>query len=150
MRTWAWEQGYPEALSELSAVLAKDQFIDALANKDIRLWIHQSRPQMLRGALEMALQLESHQLASRQRARPVREVKTLRKRSVFPNSNNHKRGPNYPRRCDAADARTEEGVWKLSRNLEMRLLKAGGNLCGSCGSFIVPSSMTYRARLSSD
>jgi len=56
---------YPEAQSEMSEVLAKDQFIDALTDEDIRLRIRQSHPKSLRGALETALQLESYQLASK-------------------------------------------------------------------------------------
>ena len=46
-------------------VLAKDQFIDALSNEDMRLRIRQSWPPSLQRALEMALELESYSLASR-------------------------------------------------------------------------------------
>ena len=53
-------------------LLAKDQFVDALADEDMRLRIRQNRPDTLRGPLEAALQLESYQLASRQRSRTVR------------------------------------------------------------------------------
>ena len=65
---------YPEATPTMLEVLAKDQFIDSLAEEDIQLRLRQSRPESLRQALETALELESYQLASRQRSRAVREV----------------------------------------------------------------------------
>ena len=55
-------------------VLAKDQFVNALPEEDMCLQIRQSCPTVLRAALETALELESYQLASKQRARVVREV----------------------------------------------------------------------------
>ena len=55
-------------------VLAKDQFVDSLPEEDMRLRIRQNRPATLRAALETALELESYQLASKQRARFVRGV----------------------------------------------------------------------------
>ena len=64
---------YPDAAETMVEVLVKDQFIDALP-EDMRLRIRQNRPAMLRAALEAALELESYQLASKQRARFVREV----------------------------------------------------------------------------
>ena len=54
-------------------VLAKDQFIDALPEEDMRLRIRQSRPANLWQALGAALELESYVVASR-RTKPVREV----------------------------------------------------------------------------
>ena len=65
---------YPDAAESMVGVLAKDQFVDALPEEDMRLRIRQSRPATLRAALETALELESYQLASKQRARVVREV----------------------------------------------------------------------------
>ena len=64
---------YPEAAEAMIVVLAKDQFIDALPDEDMRLRIRQSRPPTLRQALETALELESYSMASK-RGRPVREV----------------------------------------------------------------------------
>ena len=58
-------------------LLSKDQFINALPDEEMRVRIHQSRPATLRGALEIALELESYQLASRHRTRLVRGVKSL-------------------------------------------------------------------------
>ena len=65
---------YPGASPPMLEVLAKDQFVDALPDEDMRLRIRQSRPSSLRATLEAALELESYQLASRQRSKPVREV----------------------------------------------------------------------------
>ena len=56
---------YPEAAPAVLELLAKDQFIDALADEEMRLRIRQNRPETLRGALVAALQLESYQLAGR-------------------------------------------------------------------------------------
>ena len=39
---------YPDAVEEMIIVLAKDQFIDALQDEDMRLRIRQSRPVNLR------------------------------------------------------------------------------------------------------
>ena len=51
---------YPDAAESMVEVLAKDQFIDALPEEDMRLRIRQSRPVTLRAALETALELESY------------------------------------------------------------------------------------------
>ena len=64
---------YPDAVEEMIIVLAKDQFIDALEDEDMRLRIRQNRPVNLWQALETALELESYIVASR-KTTPVREV----------------------------------------------------------------------------
>ncbi|CAB4003292.1 Hypothetical predicted protein [Paramuricea clavata] len=58
---------YPEASQELQDVLSRDQFIDALSDEDMRLRIKQERPKSLQKASELALELESFQIASKQR-----------------------------------------------------------------------------------
>lgn len=63
---------YPDAAPAMLELLAKDQFIDSLTDEDIKLKVRQSRPGTLQLALEAALELESYQLASRQRGKPVR------------------------------------------------------------------------------
>ena len=63
---------YPDAAPAMLELLAKDQFIDSLTDEDMKLKIRQSRPDSLQQALEAALELESYQLASRQRTRTVR------------------------------------------------------------------------------
>ena len=66
---------YSDAPASMIEVLAKDQFVDSLPEEDMRLRIRQSRPKTLREALETALELESYQLASKQRSRTVREAR---------------------------------------------------------------------------
>ena len=64
---------YPEAAESMVEVLAKDQFVDALPDEDMRLRIRQNKPATLRDALRLALELESYsQIASRQRTKLVR------------------------------------------------------------------------------
>lgn len=57
-------------------LLAKEQFIDAILDGDTRLRLKQSKPQSLQAALELAMELESYRLASRQRDLHVREMST--------------------------------------------------------------------------
>ena len=63
---------YPEADESMIEVLAKDQFVDALPDEDTRLRIRQNKPATVRDALRLALELESYQIASRQRTKLVR------------------------------------------------------------------------------
>ena len=63
---------YADAAPAMLELLAKDQFIDSLTDVDIKLKVRQSRPETLQLALEAALELESYQLASRQRGKSVR------------------------------------------------------------------------------
>lgn len=65
---------YPEAAESMVEVLAKDQFVDALPKEDMRLRVRQHKPATLRDALRTALGLESYQLASKQKARFLREA----------------------------------------------------------------------------
>jgi len=62
---------YPDTAPAMLELLAKDQFIDSLTDEDIKLKVRR-RPGTLQLALEAALELESYQLASRQRGKPVR------------------------------------------------------------------------------
>ena len=64
---------YPNGTAEMLEALAKDQFIDAVQDDDIRLRIAQGRPMTLRAALEIALELESFALANKRRSRFVRK-----------------------------------------------------------------------------
>ena len=58
---------YPDAPSTIQDVLARHQFIDALQDDEMRQRLKQERPSTLQKALEIALELESFQIASRQR-----------------------------------------------------------------------------------
>ena len=63
---------YPLAPEEMKDLLAKEQFNDALLDGNARLRLKQSRPQSVRAALTLAMELESYRLASRRREFPVR------------------------------------------------------------------------------
>ena len=65
---------YPEAAEPMVEILAKDQFVDALPDEDMRLRIRQNKPVTMSDALGVALELEPYQLASRQKAKFVRET----------------------------------------------------------------------------
>ena len=58
---------YSDTPSTIQDVLARDQFIYALPDDEMRLRLKQERPSTLQKALEIALELESFQIASRQR-----------------------------------------------------------------------------------
>lgn len=50
---------YPNAEAELQDTLAKDQFVDAIVDEEIRMKVRQGRPKNVQCALEVALELES-------------------------------------------------------------------------------------------
>ena len=52
-------KAYPEAAEELQDSLAKDQFIDALEDREIRLKLRESGPKTLDEAVSRALQIEA-------------------------------------------------------------------------------------------
>ena len=97
-------KAYPDALAELQDVLARDHFIDALYEEDLRLRISQARPQSLQVALETALELESFQLATRHRTRMLRgavgNVKQINEEIVQNTSQPNERGVNAKSKLD--------------------------------------------------
>lgn len=60
-------QPYPAAPSTLQDTLARDHFIDALPDSEMRWRIHQARPSCLREALTTALEVEAFYVADRHR-----------------------------------------------------------------------------------
>ncbi|VDI47065.1 Hypothetical predicted protein [Mytilus galloprovincialis] len=60
---------YPTAPLKLRDTLAKEQFIDALVDSEMRLRIKQSRPKVLNDAIRLAVELEVYNTA---------EIKTLK------------------------------------------------------------------------
>lgn len=66
---------YPGTSQSMLDLLAKDQFVDSLPDEDMRLRIRQSRPSSLHEALQVAVELDSFQQASRQWSRAVRGAK---------------------------------------------------------------------------
>ena len=72
-------QAYPAAPSSLQDTLARDHFIDALPDSEMRWCIHQARPKCLRDALTTALEVEAFYVAERHRTR-------VQARAVLPSS----------------------------------------------------------------
>lgn len=58
---------YPSAPCEVAEMIAKDQFVDALTDFDMRLKIQQSRPKSLNEAIRLAVEIEAFCRAERQR-----------------------------------------------------------------------------------
>ena len=67
-------QAYPNASLEMIEVLALDHFIDSLVDTDIRLRIREVGPKSLSEAETMAVRLEAHRIADRQRSRLVGKI----------------------------------------------------------------------------
>ena len=79
---------YPDTGEDMINILAKDQFIDALSDEELRLKIRQNRPNSIREALTTALELESYYLAGKQRSKMVRGAQIER-----PSGNRYQRTP---------------------------------------------------------
>ncbi|XP_065923756.1 uncharacterized protein [Magallana gigas] len=63
---------YPTASAEIRETLAKDQFVDALVDSEMRIRIKQSRPRHLNDAIQLAVELEAYNRAERKGyARPT-------------------------------------------------------------------------------
>ena len=58
---------YPDAKSDLQEALARDHFIDALADSDLRWGIYQTRPKCLNDAVKTAIEFETFRKAENQR-----------------------------------------------------------------------------------
>ena len=56
---------YPTASSDIKETLAKDQFVDALVDSEMRIRIKQSRPTNLNEAIKLAVELEAYNRAER-------------------------------------------------------------------------------------
>ena len=69
-------KAYPEAIPDLQDSLAKDQFIDALEDREIRMKIRESGPKTLDEAVSRALQIEAMYEAEsrRTKGRSVRVI----------------------------------------------------------------------------
>ena len=100
---------YPDAPPTLRDVLARDQFVDALPDEDTRLRIKQERPKSLRKALEAGLELESFQIAARQRLKVSRETELLR--AARPSGTEQKEQGKYNQ--------LEEGKLEMTKILEL-------------------------------
>ena len=64
-------RAYPEAVPDLQDSLAKDQFIDALEDREIRMKLRESGPKTLDEAVSRALQIEAMYESRRGKGRSV-------------------------------------------------------------------------------
>ncbi len=123
---------YPEAGLGMQEVLAKDQFVDSLVDEDMRLRIRQNRPASLRQALEAALELESYQLASKQRSKAVRETRL----------ESNTRGNRFrPKRTLDGRGRTPGGTGvleRLQRCMDRALKECAAELSGTDPEAVIP------------
>lgn len=62
---------YPTSPRDVTKMIAKNQFIDALSDFDMRLRIQQSRPKSLNDAVRLAVEIEAFCRAERQRRHDV-------------------------------------------------------------------------------
>ncbi|VDI54542.1 Hypothetical predicted protein [Mytilus galloprovincialis] len=79
---------YPTAPLELRDTLAKEQFIDALADSEMRLRIKQSRPKGLNDAIRLAVELEAYNMAESKTLKSMGHLRqtTSDERTEAPNS----------------------------------------------------------------
>ncbi|CAG2199229.1 unnamed protein product [Mytilus edulis] len=79
---------YPTAPLELRDTLAKEQFIDALVDSEMRLRIKQSRPKGLNDAIRLAVELEAYNTAEGKTLNSMGHLRhtTSDKRTETPNS----------------------------------------------------------------
>ncbi|CAG2189961.1 unnamed protein product [Mytilus edulis] len=79
---------YPTAPLELRDTLAKEQFIDALVDSEMRLRIKQSRPKGLNDAIRLAVELEAYNMAESKTLKSMGHLRqtTSDERTEAPNS----------------------------------------------------------------
>jgi hypothetical protein len=68
---------YPNASLEMQDILAKDYFIDALDDKDLRWRIYEIKSKTLDEALCSTIELECYKKAEMQRAQNSKTVRTI-------------------------------------------------------------------------
>ncbi|MCG7879552.1 MAG: hypothetical protein N0C90_24955, partial [Candidatus Thiodiazotropha endolucinida] len=69
-------QAYPGVNKDVIETLSLDNFIDALTDSDLRLRVRELGPKSLADAERIALRLESHKIADKQRMRLVGQLET--------------------------------------------------------------------------
>lgn len=70
-------KAYPTAGKELVETLSLDHYLDAIPDQDIRLRIREVGPKDISHAEEIAVRLEAHKMADRQRTKQVRMVEAV-------------------------------------------------------------------------
>ncbi|KAL3857159.1 hypothetical protein ACJMK2_011854 [Sinanodonta woodiana] len=77
-------QAYPDATGEMIEILALDYFIDALLDSETRLRLRECGPKTLNEAETIAVKMEAHKLADKQRQK---NVNTFSEIETVPNEN---------------------------------------------------------------
>ena len=89
-------QAYPGAPSEVQGLMAKDHFMDALDDPEVRLAVYQARPRTLDEALRVSLEMEAFQKVERQRnfsgRKALRAVEGPNQREQTSGANTNKEG----------------------------------------------------------
>ncbi|KAK8388666.1 hypothetical protein O3P69_020566 [Scylla paramamosain] len=60
-------RAYPEASEEMITILLRDQFVDAIDNQQLRIYVQQAHPKDLQEALARGLEMESFLRTTRER-----------------------------------------------------------------------------------
>ena len=93
---------YPEASEEMITILLRDQFVDAVDNQQLKIYVQQAHPKDLQEALARGLELESFTKTTRERpsgnSNPPKQVK-VRKGSVDNASNTSLPPGEFPGKC---------------------------------------------------
>lgn len=131
---------YPDATTPMHQVLARDQFIDSLPDEEMRLRVRQNRPGSLTEALQCALELESHQLASRHRrgAGAVREVhfddpKSMERKQMVHLQQLQDEIQKIQTSLKVFQRNPEHGSYQLEQRRRSRTPVSGNIICWNCG-----------------
>jgi len=146
---------YPSAPADVRETLAKEQFVDALVNSEMRLKIKQARPSDLNDAVRHAVELEAFfraekrfgastvALAKPEQAPEIKDLRklvedlqktvdSLKKQQQRPTPNNPRPMPNYDRRQYVQDRHNSgQQAW---REPPRRNTFSNKRTCFTCGS----------------
>lgn len=98
---------YPSAGNDLQETLAKEQFIDALVDSDMRIRIKQSRPKTLNEAISLAVELEAYIKSDRRN----QEIKNFAR----PLSGNEFKGSDFESRMASIEKTLDTMLRELSQ-----------------------------------
>lgn len=88
---------YPTVPSDVSEMIAKDQFIDALTDFDMRLRIKQSRPRTLNEAIGLAVEIEAFCRAEKDRKEEAKFVRATSGADLVKNIGEENKGKDAKR-----------------------------------------------------
>ena len=120
------KMAYPNASFELRDTLARDHFIDALVDSDIRWGVYQSRPLSLDDAVKTAMEYEAFRLAESQRSskKSVRVVSG----SVEEETMGAKSEPNWDQVISKMVSAIESGFQSLKVDMKTKSDKESGRV----------------------